>query len=350
MKVAVNTHVLSRGMSGSSRSLGQVIAALREDDELSVSALPGPRRSWTRATRLATLIWWDLLGVHRAARACDVVVSGCNVGLASPRHPNVLLMHDTMVLDHPEAFDPGYVAYARALFPISARRSTIIVTPSAHSAARIAERFRLRKGPEVVPWPFVGTPASPSTMEVVAKLARPVVSVVGATEPHKCQHVAVLAVRMMRQATGLPIELCIVGRPGRGEAALQALIDAFDRDRSWIRREESLTDEALVEQYRSSWLVMQPSLDEGFGLPVLEACGQGVPVLHSGRGALSEVHAAGSVESVAPEAFAERAIHLLDRCEYERACDDAIESARRHGWGQFASDWQRIVRSAGSQR
>jgi Glycosyl transferases group 1 len=344
----VNTHLLLRGISGSSRALRQVLAALRADEALSVQELAGPPRRGTRARRLASWIWWDLYGVHKAIREPSVLLSGCNVGRASSRHPNVLLMHDTMVLDHPREFDPAYVAYARALFPLSARSSTLVVTSSEHSSRRIVDRFGCPRPPEVIPWPCTGAPELPSKAEMAARLAWPVVTVVGATEPHKCQRIAVLAVRLMRQATGLPIELYMIGKPGREDAAIDHLVEALDRDGCWIRRGHSLTDAALSEQYRASWLVLQTSLDEGFGLPVLEACGHGVPVLHSGRGALPEVHPEGSVGSLAPEAFAERALQLLDADAYQRACTTAVDSARRHSWDSFAASWQRVVRDAWS--
>jgi glycosyltransferase involved in cell wall biosynthesis len=154
----------------------------------------------------------------------------------------------------------------------------------------------------------------------------------------------------MRKASGLPIKLCIVGKPGRAEDDLAALISALDEPRSWIRREPHLSDEALEQQYRSSWLVVQPSLDEGFGLPVLEACGNGVPALHSGRGALSEVYPDGSVDSLQPEAIAEEAIRLLEPVDYAKACRSASESAQRHDWRTFAMTWQRAVQSAWAER
>ena len=41
--------------------------------------------------------------------------------------------------------------------------------------------------------------------------------------------------------------------------------------------------------YREASMVVLPSLDEGFGLPALEAMTIGVPVVVSSRGALPEV-------------------------------------------------------------
>jgi glycosyltransferase involved in cell wall biosynthesis len=47
--------------------------------------------------------------------------------------------------------------------------------------------------------------------------------------------------------------------------------------------------------YASARALVLPSLDEGFGLPVLEAMSAGVPVVASNRGALPEVVGTGGI-------------------------------------------------------
>lgn len=56
-----------------------------------------------------------------------------------------------------------------------------------------------------------------------------------------------------------------------------------------VIRPGRLEKEALVAFYNLATLYVQPSLYEGFGLPVLEAFACGAPALVSGRGALKEV-------------------------------------------------------------
>lgn len=48
-------------------------------------------------------------------------------------------------------------------------------------------------------------------------------------------------------------------------------------------------DEKLIEIYRGASLFVMPSLDEGFGLPALEAMACGVPIIASDENALAEV-------------------------------------------------------------
>jgi glycosyltransferase involved in cell wall biosynthesis len=56
-----------------------------------------------------------------------------------------------------------------------------------------------------------------------------------------------------------------------------------------------VSDEELASLYRGALLYVQPSVTEGFGLPVLEAMLNGVPVIASDGGALPEVIGAGGV-------------------------------------------------------
>lgn len=92
--------------------------------------------------------------------------------------------------------------------------------------------------------------------------------------------------------------------------------------------------------YAGARLLVLPSLDEGFGLPVLEAMAAGIPVLVSNRGALPEVAGPAGV-IVDPDdldAFAAALGRLAtDRAEAVRRAEQGLVRARTFSWETAAA-------------
>ena len=78
------------------------------------------------------------------------------------------------------------------------------------------------------------------------------------------------------------------GRPGRGGGARPRWPPPILAARG-PRARPTCRPRSSTRRTRSSWLLLQPSYDEGFGLPLVEAAQHGLPVVHSGRGAMSRV-------------------------------------------------------------
>jgi glycosyltransferase involved in cell wall biosynthesis len=71
-----------------------------------------------------------------------------------------------------------------------------------------------------------------------------------------------------------------------------------------------LPDEQLREWYAQASIFAFPSLDEGFGMPVLEAMAAGIPVIAGNRSALPEV-CGGAAELIDPRSEDQLASALL---------------------------------------
>jgi glycosyltransferase involved in cell wall biosynthesis len=91
--------------------------------------------------------------------------------------------------------------------------------------------------------------------------------------------------------------------------------------------------------YAGARLLVQPSFEEGFGLPVLEAMTVGVPVVAANRGALPEVlgGAGQLVDALDADAFAAAIEHFVDDDEEARAA--AVRGVARAG--KFS--WERTA-------
>ena len=91
--------------------------------------------------------------------------------------------------------------------------------------------------------------------------------------------------------------------------------------------------------YGGARLLVMPSFEEGFGIPVLEAMTCGVPVVASHRGALPEVlgDAGPLVNPDEPDEIAGAMARLLDDDSYRSACvSKGVLRARQFNWQRTA--------------
>lgn len=95
---------------------------------------------------------------------------------------------------------------------------------------------------------------------------------------------------LVRAFAGMPKEwtLVLAGSPGfAAKETLEAVAASPAAKR--IQTPGYLSDEQLGEYYARASIFVFPSLDEGFGMPVLEAMAAGVPVISSNTSAMPEV-------------------------------------------------------------
>lgn len=337
-----------RGISGTSRVARYIDTAMRTDPALVPHVLlPLHRRTRSSGLNAVREMRWDFRGAARS-RQLDLLISPCNVGGAPKGLPHMLWVQDTMVLDHPALFDRKYVAFARAVFGPSVRRADVVVTSSVHSARRIEARWGNRDI-RIIPWPFgdsdfgVTNEFSPDNRRKSSEMSREIL-MVGATEPHKNHAEAIRAISMLRDLSGAELTLRIVGPKGRSELAVNSQRLKYDPSGKWIVREERILDEAeLRAAYQRAWILLQASLDEGFGLPLLEAARHGLPVVHSGCGAMPEIlpHASAQGPS-APEMRGAMAA-LLDDDSYSRSQVLGYTCAQRFSWLGFQTSVLTLV-------
>jgi glycosyltransferase involved in cell wall biosynthesis len=87
--------------------------------------------------------------------------------------------------------------------------------------------------------------------------------------------------------------------------------------------------------FEKAAVLVQPSFEEGFGMPVLEAMTVGVPVIATNRGALPEVvgDAGALIEPDDPGALAREIERLIDDPrEAAAASARGLDRARRFTW------------------
>ncbi len=201
------------------------------------------------------------------------IFHGLNQRLPARRfRRQVATFHDLFVLSGEYSTADFRARFARQARDAAAA-ADLIVTVSAFTASQVeqylkvpADRIRvIHHG--VIPRP-------------IPDLAREkVVLCVGAIQKRKNQAL------LMRAFRAMPEDWTLVLAGSQGYAAQVALDGASDR----IVITGYLTEEELARWYARASIFAFPSLDEGFGMPILEAMAAGVPVIAGNRSALPEV-------------------------------------------------------------
>jgi glycosyltransferase involved in cell wall biosynthesis len=248
-----------------------------------VRVLPG---GWTQ--------WWDQVTLPRqAARdGASVLLSPYYKGPLLAACPLVLTIHDLFFIGYPGRRRPLADAARTTLARLYAGRATAIITDSQHSKRSIVTRLdvdpaRVTVIPVALGAEFTPTPLSDAVRRRYG-VAGSYILYLGNFKPHKNLPGLLRAYARLPRALRDAHRLVLAGGDDTHGPALQAIARALEiADRVvWPGR----IDEAdLPALYSGCALFVLPSLDEGFGLPALEAMGCGAPVVASARGAIPEV-------------------------------------------------------------
>lgn len=205
--------------------------------------------------------------------------------------PTTVTIHDLVPWHHPGTLTPRGAAWHRDMGARAAKRAAAITTPTHWVAEQLAQELHLDAVPHVVS----GAP-SPELVPLVREAAEEVadrhrlpehfILAVGTLEPRK--RLAAL-VRALAHPDLEHVHLVVAGPEGWGETSLGEVALEAGITPARVQALGFISDTDLAALYRLADAFVMPSLDEGFGLPLVEAMKLGCPVVHSDAGALVEV-------------------------------------------------------------
>jgi glycosyltransferase involved in cell wall biosynthesis len=204
----------------------------------------------------------------------------------------VVTIHDLFFIGYPGQRRPLYDAVMTRLARLYARGASAIVADSEHSRRAIVERLGIAAeriavipvglGPEF-------RPGAPSPIQRARYgLGACYVLYVGNFLPHKNLPRLLRAWAALPPALRADTRLVLAGGDHARRPALAALAASLGLE-TGVAFPGLVDDADLPAVYGGAMLLVQPSLEEGFGLPGLEAMACGVPVVASRRGALPEL-------------------------------------------------------------
>jgi glycosyltransferase involved in cell wall biosynthesis len=265
---------------------------------------------------VASHLWsrLDHPGADRWLDGADVV-HGTNYVAPPTRLPTVISVYDCWFLEHPGSATP-LVRRAGATLRRAVARGAWIHTSSEATAAaarRLLDTDRVvtvHLGPPATP-PATTDLRQPDSASSFS--GQPFVVSIATEERRKAIPVLVRAFGIVAQDHET-VRLVLAGAPGNGSAAITAAIDSLPASIGQrVDRLGPIDDDAKHWLTRHAAVLAYPSLDEGFGFPILESQAAGTPVVASRAGSIPEVagEAAVLVDDHDPAAFAEGLSGLL---------------------------------------
>jgi glycosyltransferase involved in cell wall biosynthesis len=374
LRAGVNAIFLEPGMGGLESYVLELVPALLEaEPSLQLTLLCNrkgrgllERQPWAASVELRTPLasrrgaraLYELgpLGVS-AGRHFDVLHSPALTAPFATRAANVVVIADTTWITVPDwgRGQAGTVRLWQAVVPPIARRADRVIAIS-EAAARDIERH-LRVEPEridVIPLGYSGparTRATPES-ELRERLALgdgPIVLNVGAKKVHKNQMRLVQALPRIQEAVP-DARLVIAGAATPHESELRAEARRLGVAGA-VAFPGYVSDPDLEGLYAAASSFAFPSLNEGFGLPLLEAMGRELPIVTSSVSSLPEVagDAALLVDPMSVDEIADAISRVLDDAQLrERLVAAGRKRLRAFSWTRAAEEtlatWRRAMR------
>jgi glycosyltransferase involved in cell wall biosynthesis len=313
------------------------VAAWAEVRDVTFVSLPFS--TWSRARAQ----WWEQFTLPGLCR---------KMGCAVAHHPittcpfltrgvkNVVTLHDLDFLSHPEWYPRSFRAvYTFTAIPglMSAWRVVAIseyVRQEAATRLGIEQDHILRVYNGVR---FLSDGADDADSGSPAQSDVPYILCVGALRPRKNLARLILAFRQLRERYP-DLELRIAGRAEPGFSEMPGLLDLLATPN--LQFLGYLSDDDLRAAYANAQVFCYPSLDEGFGLPMLEAMACGTLVVASNTSCLPEIAGghAELIDPLSPDSIAAGIQSILDLTPEQRA--QRISRAR--AWAE-GFNWQQAA-------
>lgn len=270
---------------------------------------------------------------------------------------HMVVFHDALFFDHPEYYNPFWLRWFKLVAINAAKRADRIVVPSQFSMNRLDNSLPSLKenmqviyqGPKTNPHV---APLSEGTLDAINKIANtPYILHVGGLEKRKNLPFLIRALKEIREK--INIKLLLVGRPNPkiNNNSYQEIMDTIKKHslQESILFTGYVPDDDLPYLYQHALAYVLPSTYEGFGIPILEAFQNKVPVVAANSSCLQEI-GGNAVLYFSPYKQSELVSCLLEILEDKNKRTDLIEKGTnrlsKFSWDESAKEFLAAAKDA----
>jgi len=365
MKVGIDARLLTGPVTGIGRYTAELTGELIQQPGTFFLYSPRPIvvGDWRHANvtlraggfrrRMGGMLWSQTALPYWAARDRVDLFWGTTHRL--PRYlpasvARVVTIHDLVWKHAGETMRPLSRWVERRLMPEAVRLADRIIADSASTAGDLEAEYPEARGRVCVVSPGGSTLPAPLGREALVAMGveRPYALFVGTLEPRKNLRRLLRAYALLDGAVRARHQLVIAGGRGWGGVDIHALIRETGLDGQVVAT-GYVEDQQLATLYAHARFLAMPSLYEGFGLPLVEAMGFGVPVLTSNVASMPDVagDAGLLVNPLDEHAIAAGLSSLLTDADHrERLAARAKANAGRFSWRKAAREIWAVMEEA----
>jgi glycosyltransferase involved in cell wall biosynthesis len=209
--------------------------------------------------------------------------------------PSVLTFHDMVHEFFPEYFSPFELKGRKEFYRPSAEQATRIIAISEHAKTCLVEKYEIAPGKIDVIYNGINSQyriiEDHERLEKIRSkygLHRPFLYYPAATLPHKNHKALLAALKLLKDRYRFDGQLVLTGIAMKANSEIMDEIGRLGL-KDTVKVLGYLPYEDLPCLYNLAWLMVFPSLFEGFGIPLVEAMACGCPVACSNVTSIPEV-------------------------------------------------------------
>ena len=245
-------------------------------------------------------------------------------------------VHDLGYEHFPEAHTAEQMRYLRWSTKHNAKRSQTIVADSQATKRDLVEIYGTDPSKIIVVYPGIDPILlKEAPTAVPLQRSRPYLLFLSTIQPRK--NVGRIVEAFAAVADQIPHDLVLAGQIGWRSDAILAQIEALPssiKDR--IELPGFVPDGEKTSLIKGAAAFLYPSLNEGFGFPLLEANACGVPVITANNSSLAELASTGGAVSINPQSVSELSNAILqvlsDEALRQRLIEQGHKNTARFEW------------------
>jgi glycosyltransferase involved in cell wall biosynthesis len=314
IKVAIDIRDLQIAASGARTYLESLIIEFKKEHsgfkfyffDGKTKAYTGHHLALKIKEQLNYFLWKQIILPFKSKRlGCQVLFcSDFMVPYFSLGIKTIPVFHDAFFWEYPQHYNKYWLLFFRNFGLAAAKRASFVVTPTKYASNQLSKYTGLSQGKIAVIGEAPKTIDTSRNENEISIIVNQILNLdyilhVGTLEKRKNLTAFIRAFKIVK-SNGFPnLKLVLVGKASNkitlDDSA--AIIDAIEQDQ--LSKDVVLTgylnDEDVQKIYQKAKLYVFPSINEGFGIPVLEAFKYRVPLAIANNTCLPEVAGLGAI-------------------------------------------------------